>query len=56
MRFRTLLPTASIAALTVLALTGPAWALENSVLPAPGAFGLVALGVVGAIFLARRRK
>ncbi len=56
MTLRTLLPTALIAALAVLALTGPAWAGSDAV-PGPGGiFGLVALGIAGAILLARRRK
>ena len=58
MRLRTLLPTALIAALVVLVMTGPAWAGVNDV-PGPGGvgvLGLVALGVVGAIALSRWRK
>ena len=58
MRLRTLFPTALIAALAVLTSTGPAWAKFDSVpLPGPGGtFGLAALGIAGAILLARRRK
>ncbi len=57
MRLRTLLPTALIAALAVLVMTGPAWAnFHTEELPAPGVLGLVALGVIGAILLSFKRK
>ncbi len=51
--------------LSFLAITGvlflhsqPAWATigVGNGLPAPGVFGLIAVGVIGTIILARRRK
>ncbi len=52
MRPRTLIRTALSGVFAVLALTGPAWA--GAVVPGPGgALGLVALGVIGAIVIAK---
>ena len=42
---------------TVMFWVAPAWAVEDLIsMPGPSVLGLVALGVVGAIALSRRRK
>ena len=58
MRLRTLLPTALIAALAVLVMTGPAWALAFNDIPAPAVGGLAGAAIIGAIVIAKlwRRK
>ena len=49
---------ALVSVFTVLAWAAPAWAgpPPPMSMPAPGVLGLIALGVVGAIALSRRRK
>ena len=58
--FRTTMITAVLAIGTATISAGPALAgfmdTTNGTLPAPGVLALVAIGVVGAIALARSRK
>ncbi len=58
MMFRQIRNAMVLAGLAVVFISAPAWAISNNsqVMPAPGVLGLVAIGIIGAIALARLRK